>query len=117
MARTKPKTIKLDYSCAKLALLFASKRATPGTHYNITERLKRAVIENNTLATLEVLDKERAKREFKISRQNFYWVKKELTLILNAPKDMPESYAENLEIAIKQTIEMFLSDFDGHTKM
>lgn len=116
MARTRPTSLTLDYSCAKLALLFVSKREDPGPHYNITERLKSAVVENNVLDTLAQLDKERAKRKFKISRPNFYWIKKELTFILDAPKNMQEAYAKNLEFAIKQTIEMFLNDFDGHTK-
>lgn len=109
--------ITLQAACSKIALLYASKMKDSAEHFEISTKILEAIsLEKVSIKeTLRELDADRKKRNFKMSKMNFYIIKKHLMDSLNREKSMSEAQVERLNVFIKCAISDFIANIKSLT--
>lgn len=106
--------IKMRALCSRIALLYASKRALPGIHFVVYEKITKAIVSDSDFQikqTLKELAADRKKRAFKMQYANFYWIRRSLETILMQEKDMPKNQAKQANKIIRGALADYMQDY------
>lgn len=98
----------------RIALLYASKRLTPGIHFNVAQKIREAIVLDsafNIKKTLNELAADRKNRAFRIQYANFYWIKRSLEEILTKEKDMPKELAKQTDNFIRGALSDYMQNY------
>lgn len=106
--------IKMRALCNRVALLYASKRASAGIHFIVSEKITEAIVSDSDFQikqTLKELAADRKKRAFKMQYANFYWIRRSLEKILTQEKDMPKYQAKQADKIVRGALADYMQDY------